>query len=112
MRGVAQLGLKRPLGKAAVMNGSGENLYYVYILQSCKNNKLYIGQTNNIERRIEDHNSGLGGKYTRQNSPWILVHSEQHPNRVSAVRRERFLKSTRGSLEKKRLAGITGQTCE
>jgi putative endonuclease len=91
------------------MDGSKKTIvYYVYILQSRKNGKLYIGQTNNIDRRVEDHNTGLGGKYTRQNSPWILVHSEQHPNRVSAVRRERYLKSTRGSQEKKQLAGIVG----
>jgi putative endonuclease len=83
-------------------------VYYVYILQSRKNNKLYIGQTNNLERRIEDHNAGLGGKYTRQKGPWILVHSEKHPNRASAVRRERYLKSTRGSMEKKQLAGVGG----
>jgi putative endonuclease len=87
-------------------------VYYVYILQSRKNGKLYIGQTNNLERRIEDHNAGLGGKYTQQNGPWVLVHSEKHPDRISAVRRERFLKSTRGSLEKEQLAGIASQPCE
>jgi len=87
-------------------------VYYVYILQSRKNGKLYIGQTNNIDRRIEDHNAGIGGKYTRQNGPWVLAYSEQHPNRVSAVRRERYLKSTRGSIEKKQLAGIASQPCE
>jgi putative endonuclease len=86
-------------------------VYYVYILQSLKNCNLYIGQTSDIERRIKDHNTGAGGKYTRQNGPWILVYCEQHPNRVLAVRRERYLKSTRGSQEKKQLAGITGQTC-
>ena len=95
------------------MVGSKKTIvYYVYILQSRKNGKLYIGQTNNIDRRVEDHNTGGGGKYTRQNGPWILVHSEQHPNRVSAVKRERYLKSAKGSQEKKQLAGITGQTCE
>jgi putative endonuclease len=87
-------------------------VYYVYILQSRKTGKLYIGQTNNLERRIEDHNAGLGGKYTQQKGPWVLVHSEKHPDRISAVRRERFLKSTRGSLEKKQLAGIASQPCE
>jgi putative endonuclease len=87
-------------------------VYYVYILQSRKTGKLYIGQTNNLERRIEDHNAGIGGKYTQQNGPWVLVHSEKHPDRISAVRREQFLKSTRGSLEKKQLARIAGQPCE
>jgi putative endonuclease len=83
-----------------------DSAYYVYILKSHKSNKLYIGQTNNIERRIEDHKAGIGGKYTRQRGSWVLVHSERHSDRASAVRRERFLKSAKGSREKKRLAGI------
>ncbi|HCO93767.1 MAG TPA: endonuclease [Phycisphaerales bacterium] len=79
-------------------------LYYVYILQSLKTSKLYIGHTDNLARRFEEHNTGRGGKYTRQNGPWKLVHSENHPNRSSAANRERYLKSTRGSQEKKKLA--------
>jgi putative endonuclease len=95
-------------GKVAGINeGFQRNIvYYVYILQNLKNDKLYIGQTNNIDRRVKDHNTGQGGKYTRQNGPWVLVHSEHHPDRISAVRRERHLKNTRGSREKKQLAGI------
>jgi len=80
-------------------------MFYVYILRSLKTNKLYIGHTNNLDRRIKDHNNGWGSKYTHQNGPWILVYSELQPDRSSAVRRERFLKSTRGSQEKKYLAG-------
>ena len=81
-------------------------MYYVYILQSEKNNKLYIGHTNNIERRIEDHNAGYGCKYTRHKGHWNLLYKESHFDRASAVKRERFLKSTKGSIEKKRLIGL------
>ena len=81
-------------------------MYYVYILKSVKTNKLYIGHTDDLVRRLEEHNTGRGGKYTRQNGPWKLVYSSSHPDRVSAVRRELFLKSTRGSQEKKKLAGV------
>jgi putative endonuclease len=81
-------------------------VYYVYILQSLKTGKLYIGHTNNLVRRVEEHNTGCGGKYTRQNGPWLLLYSESHPDRPSAVKRERYLKSTRGSQEKKKLAGV------
>jgi putative endonuclease len=81
-------------------------VFYVYILQSLKTEKLYIGHTDNLARRLEEHNTGRGGKYTRQNGPWKLVYSEQHYNRPSAVKRERYLKSTHGSQEKKKLAGI------
>jgi putative endonuclease len=78
----------------------------VYILQSFKTGTLYIGHTNNLTRRVAEHNNGYGGKYTRQNGPWILLYSESCPDRSSAIKRERYLKSTRGSYEKKELAGI------
>jgi putative endonuclease len=79
-------------------------LYFVYILLNPKTSKFYIGHTDNLKRRIEEHNTGCGGKYTRQNGPWILVYSEPHPDRSSAMKRERYLKSTKGSWEKKKLA--------
>ncbi len=81
-------------------------MYYVYIIQRLKTEKLYIGHTDNLTRRVEEHNSGRGGKYTRQNGPWRLVYSESYPDRSSAVQREMYLKSTNGSQEKKKLAGI------
>jgi putative endonuclease len=81
-------------------------MYYVYILQSLKTGKLYIGHTDDLARRVEEHNSGWGSKYTRQNGPWMLLYSESCPDRSSAVKRELYLKSTRGSQEKKKLAGV------
>jgi len=81
-------------------------VYYVYVLQSLQKGKLYIGHTDNLIRRVEEHNTGRGGKYTRQNGPWTLVYSESHPDRASAAKRERYLKSARGSQEKRKLAGV------
>ncbi len=81
-------------------------MYYVYILQSLKTGKLYIGHTDNLTRRVEEHNTGRGGQYTRQNGPWRLVHNESYSDRSFAIRREIYLKSTKGSQEKKQLAGI------
>jgi putative endonuclease len=81
-------------------------VYYVYILKSLKTNKLYIGHSDNVVRRFEEHNTSRGGKYTRHNGPWNLVYNEPYLYRASAMRRERYLKSTRGSYEKKKLAGI------
>ena len=81
-------------------------MYYVYILQSLKTGKLYIGHTDNLTRRLEEHNTGRGGKYTQQNKPWKLLYSEPHPDRSTAMKREYFLKSTKGSQEKKKLSGI------
>ena len=84
-------------------------MYYVYILQSLKTKKLYIGHTDDLARRLIEHNTGRGGMYTRQNGPWSLVYSCSCPDRASAVKRERYLKSTKGSQEKKKLAGILGE---
>jgi len=86
--------------------GESISVYYVYILQSLKTGKLYIGHTDNLTRRAEEHNTGRGGKYTQQNGPWRLVYNESYPDRSSAVQREIYLKSTRGSQEKRQLAGI------
>ena len=78
----------------------------MYILQSLKAEKLYIGHTDNLARRMKEHNTGWDSKYTRQNGPWTLIYSESHPDRSSATKRERYLKSTNGSQEKKKLAGV------
>jgi putative endonuclease len=81
-------------------------MYYVYILRSQKIGRLYVGHTNNLERRFAEHNSGNGGKYTSRNRPWLLVYSEAQPDRLSAMKRERYLKSAKGSYEKRKLAGV------
>ncbi|MBN1347724.1 MAG: GIY-YIG nuclease family protein [Phycisphaerae bacterium] len=80
-------------------------MFHVYILRSLRNSKLYIGHTDDLERRLAEHNGGRGGKFTRQNGPWQLAHAEPHPDRSAAMKRERYLKSVDGSREKKRLAG-------
>ncbi len=82
------------------------SVYYVYILRSLKTERFYIGHTDDLSRRMEEHNTGRGGRYTRQNGPWTLLYSETHPDRTFAVKRERYLKSTRGSQEKEKLAGM------
>jgi len=70
-------------------------MFYVYVIKSLKNNRNYIGQTNNLKKRIEEHNSGQS-KYTSLTRPFKLIHSEEFDNRTDAVRRELFLKSGQG----------------
>lgn len=65
--------------------------YYVYILR-CKDNSLYTGITNDLEKRLEVHNSGKGAKYTRSHRPVTLAYSEKLPDRSSALRREAEIK--------------------
>jgi len=80
-------------------------MFYVYILRSLKTGRLYVGHTDDMARRLCEHNGNRGGAYSRQNAPWELLYSEEQPTRSAAMLRERFLKSRAGSQEKKALAG-------
>lgn len=68
-------------------------MYYVYIIFSAKTSKKYIGQTEDIERRLYEHNNGLLGVYTRNKGPWKLIHKESFETRAQAMGREKYLKS-------------------
>jgi len=68
-----------------------DSTWWVYIVE-CSNRALYTGITNNLERRLETHNAGLGARYTRNFRPVCLRWSEPHPNRSSATVREAQLK--------------------
>jgi putative endonuclease len=70
-------------------------MYYVYILRSLVNDRLYTGSTNNLSRRLEEHNSGKS-KYTKLTAPFQLIYSEEHKTRSEAYKRELFLKSGKG----------------
>ena len=70
-------------------------MYTVYVLRSLKNNYRYIGQTNNIDKRLAEHNSGLS-KSTKNIRPLVLDYSEEYATRSEAMKRERFLKSGKG----------------
>lgn len=60
---------------------------WVYILR-CADGTLYTGWTNDLEKRVRDHNAGRGAKYTRPRLPADLVYSEQFPTKEDAMRRE------------------------
>jgi putative endonuclease len=64
----------------------------VYILE-CSDGSLYTGITNSIERRISEHEAGLGAKYTRGRAPFTLVYQESLENRSQASKREIEIKS-------------------
>jgi putative endonuclease len=67
-------------------------MYTLYIIYSEKLNRFYVGYTNNLLRRISEHNR-LKGKYTDIGIPWILVHSEEFKDKKAARDRELFIKS-------------------
>lgn len=66
--------------------------FYVYILRSLKNGSFYKGQTDDIERRLEEHNSG-NVKATAPFIPWELVCCIEKPTRSEACILERKLKN-------------------
>lgn len=70
-------------------------MYYVYILTSQFDGKLYIGYTPDLKSRIKKHNSGYVTS-TRNRRPLKLVYYEAFINRIDAKKREIFLKSGKG----------------
>ena len=70
--------------------------YFIYILKSLKDNKLYIGQTNNLQKRIARHNKGEV-KAARNRLPLVLIYNEIFQTRKEAMRREIYFKSLKNS---------------
>lgn len=72
----------------------------LYILK-CKDDSLYTGITNDLNKRITDHENGTGAKYTRNRGPFKLMYRENHDNRSLASKREYEIKKmTRDEKEK------------
>ncbi|MBI2065803.1 MAG: GIY-YIG nuclease family protein [Candidatus Zambryskibacteria bacterium] len=72
-------------------------MYFVYIIQSKKDRKFYTGITNNLERRLHEHNKGKTSTLSTMNrGPFELIYSEHAIDRRTARARERFLKSGAG----------------
>ena len=88
------------------MRGKGPMTYYFYILR-CSDNTLYCGQTNNLQRRINEHNSdkSKSAKYLRGKKPVKLVYSEEYVNLQEAMKREWQVKKW---TQKKKIALING----
>lgn len=79
-------------------------MYFVYVLKNNKD-RWYIGQTNNLDLRLERHNNDKI-RSTKNHGPWKIFHKEEFKTRSDAMRREEFLKSGRGRLFLKSLYNI------
>ncbi|HEY4509175.1 MAG TPA: GIY-YIG nuclease family protein [Candidatus Paceibacterota bacterium] len=66
-------------------------MFYVYVLNSNKYNEMYIGSTNDLKRRIIEHNRGKV-ESTRNKKPYKLVYYEAYVEESDARRREKMLK--------------------
>jgi putative endonuclease len=67
--------------------------YYVYILASRRYGTLYIGVTNNVRTRLEQHRAGRGSQFVRQYKVFRLVHVEEFASPQEAISREKQLKN-------------------
>ena len=68
-----------------------KNTCYVYIAE-CENGKLYVGTTNDLNRRIKDHKLGHGGQYTKLFRVKRLLYTEEVESKNAALKREKQLK--------------------
>ncbi len=77
-------------------------MYYVYILESLKNGRHYVGSTSNLLRRLSEHNEGKV-KSTQSFTPWKIIYTEEYPTKRLALQRERKIKSYKGGNAFKQL---------
>ncbi len=73
-------------------------MYFVYVIHNKESGKFYIGQTKDLDKRIEYHNNKEFRKsYTSQFAgSWKVIYKEAYPDRISVLRREKQLKSFQG----------------
>lgn len=62
-------------------------MWHVYIIE-CREGELYTGITNNLNRRLSEHNSGRGGRFTKPRRPVELVYYQEVLNKSEALKRE------------------------
>ena len=71
-------------------------MFSVYVLYSESYNKIYIGQTIDLSRRLVEHNNGTFAGYTKKFIPWKIIYTEVYGTRSEAFAREKQLKSQKG----------------
>ncbi len=65
--------------------------FFVYVLQSLQDFSFYVGQCNDLDKRMSKHTDGLS-KYTASKRPWRLVYFELYGSRTEAIKRELLIK--------------------
>ena len=73
----------------------GTRSYWIYILVSGSGNAMYVGVTNDLERRIWEHRTGKGSEFATKYRATRLVYSEEYDNPGDAIAREKQLKGWR-----------------
>ena len=80
---------------------------YCYILK-CSDGTFYTGWTTDPERRVTQHNKGIGAKYTSTRRPVKLVYLETHSNRTDAMKRELAIKKMKRVQKSKLVENYAG----
>ena len=93
-----------PITRDGGSNPSSSAVYYVYILQSRRDNGYYIGYTADLKQRLKEHNSGKT-RSLRHRLPLDLIYVEEFDSKRDAKVREGQIKSWRGGEAFKRLIG-------
>lgn len=92
---------------AGRQGGSKMNNYFVYAIKSKKDNRIYVGLSNNPERRLFEHNAGKT-RPTKPWRPWLIIYKKFVGSRVEARKEEKRLKSGSGKEFLKTLPNIPG----
>jgi predicted GIY-YIG superfamily endonuclease len=79
-------------------------MWFVYILR-CADNSLYIGETEDLDRRFLRHTDGSACAFSARRRPVVLVYSERHSSRKMALKRERQLKRWTRAKKEALIAG-------
>ena len=77
-------------------------MIFVYILQSQKDQKYYIGHTDNIERRLQEHNREKS-RSVKNRAPFLVIHKEVLTTKTEAIKREKQIKKYKGGEAFRRL---------
>ena len=85
---------------------TSSNRNYTYMVR-CRDNSLYTGWTNNLEKRVEKHNAGKGARYTMARRPVTLVYYEEYETKNEAMAREAAIKK----LKKKNKEDLVKDFC-
>ena len=71
-------------------------MFTVYVIYSDSHATKYTGYTEDIERRLFEHNNGLLGKFTKNKGPWKIIYKEEYTSIVEARNREKHFKTGKG----------------
>ena len=83
-------------------------MFYIYILESSVDGHFYVGHTDNVNRRVEEHNSSDHPTYTSKHRPWkLLVAYEVSPDRGIAMQAEMFIKKQKSRKFIQKIAAKT-----